>query len=311
MKRNLIVLAGPTGIGKTDLSLKIAKAINGEIISADSRQIYKYMDIGTAKVEKKYMNEIKHHMIDIVKPDEDFTVSDYKYNVTKIIEEINSEGKIPLLVGGTGLYINSIVYDLDFTSVPSNNDIREHYKSILLNQGKQALYDILIEKDYETAKRLNINDTKRIIRALEVYDITQKPMSMQNKDFRKQTKRYNLLMYCLNMDRTKLYDKINSRVDKMIDLGLVNEVISLLGMGYDKDLNSMQGIGYKEIIDYLEDKLTLKDAIELIKKRSRNYAKRQLTWFRRDERYKWIMIDEFYDTNELYETLIEEIKIKI
>jgi len=311
MKRNLIVLAGPTGIGKTDLSLKIAKAINGEIISADSRQIYKYMDIGTAKVEKKHMNEIKHHMIDIVKPDEDFTVSDYKYNVTKIIEEINSEGKIPLLVGGTGLYINSIVYDLDFTSVPSNNDIREHYKSILLNQGKQALYDILIEKDYETAKRLNINDTKRIIRALEVYDITQKPMSMQNKDFRKQTKRYNLLMYCLNMDRTKLYDKINSRVDKMIDLGLVNEVISLLGMGYDKDLNSMQGIGYKEIIDYLEDKLTLKDAIELIKKRSRNYAKRQLTWFRRDERYKWIMIDEFYDTNELYETLIEEIKIKI
>ncbi|HPP31105.1 MAG TPA: tRNA (adenosine(37)-N6)-dimethylallyltransferase MiaA [Soehngenia sp.] len=311
MNNNLIVIAGPTGVGKTDLSICVADKINGEIISADSRQIYRYMDIGTAKVEKEYIDKIKHHMVDIVNPNEDFSVSDFKRITTEIIDDINKRGKIPLLVGGTGLYINSIVYEIDFTNVASNKKIRDHYESILLEKGKQYLYELLLEKDYDTAIKLNINDTKRIIRALEVYDVTKVPMSKQNKDFRKPSTKYNLAMYLLYMDRSKIYDRINARVDKMIKDGLVEEVEHLLKMGYKKDLNSMQGIGYKEIVDYLENNITLSEAVELIKKRSRNYAKRQLTWFKRDERYKWINIDEFTDTETLCRWMCSDIKKKL
>lgn len=311
MNNNLIVIAGPTGIGKTDLSICVADKINGEIISADSRQIYRYMDIGTAKVEKEYRKKIKHHMIDIVDPNEEFSVADFKKNTMKIIEHINDKGKIPLLVGGTGLYINSIVYEIDFTNVASNKEIREYYESILLKKGKQYLYELLLERDYETAKKLNIHDTKRIIRALEVYDVTKIPMSKQNKDFRKPSTKYNLSMYLLYMDRSKLYDRINARVDKMIENGLIEEVKTLLKLGYKKNLNSMQGIGYKEIVDYLENRISLDEAVELIKKRSRNYAKRQLTWFKRDERYRWINIDEFSDVEDLCVWICSDIKKKL
>jgi tRNA dimethylallyltransferase len=311
MNNNLIVIAGPTGIGKTDLSICVADKINGEIISADSRQIYRYMDIGTAKVEKEYRKKIKHHMIDIVDPNEEFSVADFKKNTMKIIEHINDKGKIPLLVGGTGLYINSIVYEIDFTNVASNKEIREYYESILLKKGKQYLYELLLDRDYETARKLNINDTKRIIRALEVYDVTKIPMSKQNKDFRKPSTKYNLSMYLLYMDRSKLYDRINSRVDKMIENGLIEEVKTLLKLGYKKNLNSMQGIGYKEIVDYLENRISLDEAVELIKKRSRNYAKRQLTWFKRDERYRWINIDEFSDVEDLCVWICSDIKKKL
>jgi tRNA dimethylallyltransferase len=311
MNNNLIVIAGPTGVGKTDLSICVADKINGEIISADSRQIYRYMDIGTAKVEKEYRDKIKHHMIDIVDPNEEFSVADFKKNTMKIIEHVNGKGKIPLLVGGTGLYINSIVYDIDFTNVASNKEIREYYESISLKKGKQYLYELLLERDYETAKKLNINDTKRIIRALEVYDVTKIPMSKQNKDFRKPSTKYNLSMYLLYMDRSKLYDRINARVDKMIENGLIEEVKTLLKLGYKKNLNSMQGIGYKEIVDYLENRISLDEAVELIKKRSRNYAKRQLTWFKRDERYRWINIDEFSDVEDLCVWICSDIKKKL
>lgn len=311
MNNNLIVIAGPTGVGKTDLSICVADKINGEIISADSRQIYRYMDIGTAKVEKEYRDKIKHHMIDIVDPNEEFSVSDFKKITMEIIDDINKKGKIPLLVGGTGLYINSIVYEIDFTNVASNKTIREHYESILLEKGKQFLYELLMEKDYDTATKLNINDTKRIIRALEVYDVTKIPMSKQNKDFRKPSSKYNLIMYLLYMDRSKLYDRINARVDKMIEDGLINEVETLLKLGYEKSLNSMQGIGYKEIVDYLENKISLDEAVELIKKRSRNYAKRQLTWFKRDERYRWINVDEFSDVEDLCVWICSDIKKKL
>lgn len=308
MNNNLIVIAGPTGVGKTDLSICVADKINGEIISADSRQIYRYMDIGTAKVEKEYRDKIKHHMIDIVDPNEEFSVSDFKKITMEIIDDINKKRKIPLLVGGTGLYINSIVYEIDFTNVASNKTIREHYESILLEKGKQFLYELLMEKDYDTATKLNINDTKRIIRALEVYDVTKIPMSKQNKDFRKPSSKYNLIMYLLYMDRSKLYDRINARVDKMIEDELIDEVETLLKSGYEKSLNSMQGIGYKEIVDYLENRISLDEAVELIKKRSRNYAKRQLTWFKRDERYRWINIDEFSDIENLCVWICSDIK---
>ncbi len=311
MNNNLIVIAGPTGVGKTDLSICVADKINGEIISADSRQIYRYMDIGTAKVEKEYRDKIKHHMIDIVDPNEEFSVSDFKKITMEIIDDINKKRKIPLLVGGTGLYINSIVYEIDFTNVASNKTIREHYESILLEKGKQFLYELLMEKDYDTATKLNINDTKRIIRALEVYDVTKIPMSKQNKDFRKPSSKYNLIMYLLYMDRSKLYDRINARVDKMIEDELIDEVETLLKSGYEKSLNSMQGIGYKEIVDYLENKISLDEAVELIKKRSRNYAKRQLTWFKRDERYRWINVDEFSDVEDLCVWICSDIKKKL
>lgn len=308
MNNNLIVITGPTGVGKTDLSICLADKVNGEIISADSRQIYRYMDIGTAKVEKEHIDKVKHHMIDIVDPNEEFSVADFKRMAIGIIDDINSRGKIPLLVGGTGLYINSIVYDIDFTNVASNPKIREHYESILLEKGKQALYDLLIEKDFESAKKLNVNDTKRIIRALEVYDVSKIPMSKQNKNFRKPSTKYNLIMYCLYMDRIKLYERINLRVDRMIKEGLIEEVEELIKMGYKRTLNSMQGIGYKEIADYLDGIITLDEAIELIKKRTRNYAKRQLTWFKRDERYKWIDVDEFTNSMTLCEWIYSDIR---
>ena len=299
MKENLCIITGPTGIGKSKLSLEIAKSLNGEIISSDSMQIYKYMDIGTAKISSDEMNNIPHYLIDLLYPDEDFTVSDFKIKAKKIVTEINNAQKLPIVVGGTGLYINSLVYNLDFTQVVFDEEIRSKYEDIAKNNGLDYLHDILKKLDPKSSERISINDKKRVIRALEIYEITGKTMSEYNKNFREKNKEYNLIMICLNMDRKKLYERINNRVDLMIEEGLLEEVKSILKMGYSPDLVALQGIGYKEIIMYLEGTLTLEESIELIKQKSRNYAKRQLTWFRRDDRFKWIDIDEFQDLYSL------------
>ncbi|CCQ93090.1 tRNA isopentenylpyrophosphate transferase [[Clostridium] ultunense Esp] len=306
-KKDLLALVGPTAVGKTALSIDLAKKINGEIISSDSMQIYKYMDIGTAKIRKEEMEDIPHYLIDIVYPDEEFTVADYKYNAEKYINEINNAGKMPIIVGGTGLYLNSLVYELKFTRVEPNEKFRKKYNEIADIHGNQYLFEKLCKVDEISAKRINPNDRKRIIRALEIYYETGKPMSYYNKDFRKEVDKYNLAMIGLTMDRTTLYSRINKRVDMMIIEGLVEEVNKLLAMGYNKELVSMQGIGYKEIIWYLEGNLSLNEAIEILKRNTRRFAKRQLTWFKRDDRIYWININHYNSIADVSSHIIKYI----
>ncbi len=299
MKDKLLILTGPTAVGKTALSVDLAQNLNGEIISADSMQIYKLMDIGTAKVTDDEMKDIPHHLIDIIDPDEEYTVSDYQRDATNLIAILNKKNKLPIVVGGTGLYINSLVYKLNFAKVPPNEDIRDKYESLADKYGNEYIYEKLSSIDRDSSKKIHIKDKKRIIRALEIFELTGKTMSEYNKNFRKETDNYNLLMICLNMDRAKLYERINQRVDIMIEEGLIKEVEHILNQGYSEDLISLQGIGYKGIIAYLNSKLTLEEAIDKIKQGSRNYAKRQLTWFRRDKRIKWINVDEYNNLNDL------------
>lgn len=308
MKENLFILVGPTAIGKTALSIDLAKKLNGEIISADSMQIYKYMDIGTAKVREDEMGGIPHHLIDIIYPDDEYTVSNYQEDSSRLIEGINSRDKLPMVVGGTGLYINSLVYKLNFARVPPDEEYRSKLEELAKNHGDAYLHERLKKIDLASSETISVNDKKRIIRALEIYHITGKTMSDYNKNFRKEVDKYNLSMVCLNMDREKLYDRINQRVDIMIEEGLVDEVKSILDKGYNKDLVSLKGIGYKEIILYLEGNSTLEDAINTIKQASRNYAKRQLTWFRRDKRIKWINIDEFEGMDEVSKYIYNHVK---
>ena len=288
----MVVLLGPTAVGKTSISIELAKKINGEIISADSMQIYKYMDIGTAKITKDEMDDIPHYMIDIIYPDEEFTVADFKKEHLNIYDKLMINN-IPMIVGGTGLYINSIVYELKFARVKPNEKFRNKWNNIADKYGNQYIYEELKNVDPLSAKRINVNDRKRIIRALEILHETGKPMSYYNKNFRKETEEYNLVMIGFTMDRAKLYSRINKRVDNMLEQGLIEEVKMLMDMGYTKDLVSMQGIGYKEVIDYLEGNIELNQMIEILKRNTRRFAKRQLTWFRRDNRIKWIDVDQF------------------
>lgn len=295
MNEKLFVLIGPTAVGKTSIAINLAKKLNGEVISADSMQIYKYMDIGTAKVKQDEMKDIPHYLIDIIYPDENFTVSDYKKSATEYIKKINQKNKLPIVVGGTGLYINSLVYNLNFGNAPPNEMIR----SRLETYDNEYLHSKLLEIDKVSGERINIRDRKRLIRALEIWEVSGEIPSSYNNNFRKETDDYDLVMICLNMNRQKLYKRINDRVDAMIEFGLVDEVKNILNMGYNKDLVSMQGIGYKEIIMYLENKINLDESINIIKQRSRNYAKRQLTWFKRDNRIKWIDLDDFRGTENV------------
>ncbi len=307
----LIIIAGPTAVGKTSISVEIAKKVDGEIISADSMQIYKYMDIGTAKISKAEMDGIKHYLIDEVYPDENFSVSDFQSKATEYIDFILGKGKLPVVVGGTGLYINSLVYDLDFSQAISNWELREEYLEKANKYGNQYIYEELKKLDAESANRIHINDTKRIIRALEIHHETGKPMSHFYKDFRKANDKYNIIFIGLNMDRSTLYERINKRIDIMIESGLVEEVKSLLAMGYTEDLVSMQGLGYKEIVQYLKNNYSLDEAIEILKRDSRRYAKRQLTWFRREEKIEWINVHDFENKSLLVNYIATIIKEKL
>lgn len=302
MKEKILVLGGPTAVGKTDLSIKLAKELNGEIISADSMQIYKKMDIGSAKVTKEEMNGVVHHMIDIVEPDKEFTVSDYKKIGDEIIKDILSRNKMPIIVGGTGLYINALTCNMDFTEGSSDMEYREKLNELAKEKGNKYIHNILNEVDKKSAESIHMNNLKRVIRALEVYHITGKPFSSFDLGEKMYESEYDIDYYVLTMDREKLYNRINRRVDIMIDKGLIDECEYLKSIGLTKENQSMQGIGYKEILLYLENKVTLDESIEMIKKGSRNYAKRQLTWFRRDKRVK------FLDKDILSE---EEIQTKI
>lgn len=279
---NLIIITGPTGIGKTELSLELAKKYKGEIISCDSMQIYKKLNIGTAKIDLTETS-IPHYMIDIVEPSDNFTVADFKNSAKKIIKDINNRDRLPFLVGGTGLYINSLVYNLDFTETEPDYEYREKLINLLEKEGSEFLYKKLKKNDKSMAEKIHQNNGQRIIRALEIL----KSGNKKGDNFREKNNSYNLIYLGLNMDRTKLYEKINQRVDKMVDLGLVDEVKNLLDEGLDKNSQSLKAIGYKEVISYLDGEIDFDEMVDLIKKNSRHYAKRQLTWFRRDDRIKW------------------------
>ena len=279
---NLLIITGPTGIGKTEISLKLANKYKGEIISSDSMQIYKKLDIGTAKVDLD-KTDIPHHMVDILEAHENFSVADFKFKAKEIISDINKRGGLPILVGGTGLYINSIVYNLDFTETKADYEYRDELRKILEEKGSEFLYNKLFNLNKDMAEKIHPNNGQRIIRALEIL----KSGNEKENNFRQENKDYNLIFIGLNMDRERLYERINRRVDKMIELGLVDEVRSLLDEGLDKNSQSLKAIGYKEVILYLDGEIEYSEMVDLIKKNSRHYAKRQLTWFRRDGRIKW------------------------
>lgn len=292
----LIILTGPTAVGKTALSIELAKDLNAEIISADSMQIYEYMDIGSAKVTKEEMDGVTHHMIDEVKPDFPFSVSEFQERANKYIKEVANKGKNVLVTGGTGLYLNSLIYNMDFAKSNSNSKIREELEKELKDKGIDYMHDKLKSLDSEAACRIHKNNTKRVIRALEVC-LDGKKMQDFSNDLR-YNEEYLPIIIVLNRDREILYNRINKRVDIMMESGLIEEVKKLLSMGYDKNLISMQGIGYKEIIKYLEVEYTLDEAVEIIKRDSRRYAKRQITWFKRYKDSEWFDLEK-YDNMEL------------
>ena len=306
MKKKILVIGGPTAVGKTELSIELAKRLNGEIISADSMQIYKYMDIGSAKVSKEEMNGVVHHLIDMVDPSENFSVADYKEQGEKAIKEVISRGKLPIIVGGTGLYINSLTCNMNFTEAEKDEEYRKDLDKLANEHGNNYIHEMLKDIDPISYKEIHANNRKRVIRALEVYKLTGKPFSSYNagEDFYKSE--YDVHYYVLTMDREKLYERINLRVDIMMEKGLLEECIKLKEMGYTSSMQSMQGIGYKEILYYLEGDVKLQEAINMIKQGSRNYAKRQLTWFRRDPRVTFLDKDKLSDV-EILEKVIGDI----
>ena len=288
----LIVVAGPTASGKTGLAIEIAKAVDGEIISADSMQIYKYMDIGTAKATEEEQSQCLHHLLDIIEPDCEFSVADYTKLAHECIADIVSRGKIPVMCGGTGLYIDSVVNDVDFGELDTDYRLRDQLQKLAEKEGGEKLIEILREFDPVSAKRLHPNNLKRVIRAIEFYKTSGIPISEHQEMTKQKESRYNAVMFMINHDREVLYERINRRVDIMVNDGLYDEVKKLMGMGYTPVLNSMQGIGYKELISHFNAEITLDEAIEQIKQNSRRYAKRQLTWFRRNENINLLSPDK-------------------
>lgn len=308
MGNKIIVIVGPTAVGKTYVSVELAKKYNTGIISADSVQIYKEMNIGSAKISKNEMQGVVHYMIDIANPDENYSVSDFKADSEKIIDDMLLGGNIPIIVGGSGLYVNSLIYDLDFGKAKSNEKLRDYYNYYHKEHGEDALYEKLQKIDPVAAEKIHKNNVKRVIRALEVYDITGIKFSELNTDIRKPSDKYECILVGLSMDRKILYERINQRVDKMISEGLIDEVKGLLDRGYGKDLVSMQAIGYKEIIDYLEGSLNLEEAVNILKRNTRRFAKRQYTWFLKDENVKWFDIKDIKEINLTVEEIYEYLK---
>jgi len=305
MKNKLIIVAGPTAVGKTELSINLAKKLNGEIISADSMQIYKHMDIGSAKISKEEMDGIPHHMIDIIEPSLKFSASDFKDLAKEATNDILKRGKQPIVAGGTGLYINALTCNMDFTEAESDEEYREYLNNLAEAKGNEYIHNLLKDIDNISFNEIHYNNRKRVIRALEVYKLTNKPFSSYNSGKEFYNGDYEVKYYVLNMDRKKLYNRINKRVDIMMEKGLLEECIKLREMGYTSSIQSMQGIGYKEIFYYLDGKISLEEAVELIKKGTRNYAKRQLTWFRRDPRAIFLDKDK-YSEAEILDIIVKD-----
>ncbi|SFE45122.1 tRNA (adenosine(37)-N6)-dimethylallyltransferase MiaA [Peptostreptococcus sp. D1] len=296
----ILILTGPTAVGKTKLSIELAKKYDAEIVSADSMQIYKYMDIGSAKVTTEEMENIPHHMIDIVEPDVNFSVSEFRALAIEKIKKIHSRGKLSIVTGGTGLYLNSLIYDMDFGNTFSDEYIRDELRDILNKNGIEYLHDILKSYSSDVASRIHPNNTKRVIRAIEVFKLGGDFGDFSND--LKPNDSFDVKIVVLNRDRNVLYNRINLRVDLMFDIGLVEEVERLRNMGYSKELVSMKGIGYKEILDVFDGLTDMESAKNLIKQKSRNYAKRQITWFKKYDDALWLDLDK-------YSEAIDQIKL--
>lgn len=287
-KRPLVTLTGPTAVGKTALSVAFAKAINGEIISADSMQVYRHMDIGSAKVTKEEMEGVPHHLIDVLEPAEEFNVVLFQKMARQAAEEIESRGHIPILVGGTGFYIQALLYNIDFAENDEDRRLRRSLEEIAKEQGASALYEKLRAVDPESCEIIHANNVKRVIRAIEFYEKTGKKISAHNREQRQNISPYRFAYFVLNDDREKIYRQIDQRVDLMMERGLVEEVRALRAMGCSRGMVSMQGLGYKEILSYLEGEISQEEAVYLIKRDTRHFAKRQLTWFKREKEVTWI-----------------------
>jgi len=311
-REKLVVIVGPTAVGKTEISIRIADQINGEIISGDSMQVYRGMDIGTAKVQEKEMisprgRKIPHHLIDIMDPDANFSAADFQHLARKAIHEINGKGKIPLLVGGTGLYVNSVIDPYNFMEMEHDKNFRITLLDEAERSGPASLYHQLCRIDPEAAQRIHPNDVRRMIRAIEVFYQTGKTITELRSHRPDQSSPYSFVMIGLYLERDLLYPKINDRVDQMIKMGLIEEVSELLKKGYHPRLNSMQGLGYRQMAAYLTGILTKEEAIRLLKRDTRRFAKRQFTWFKRDERIKWYHITDFSEKTLCAEKITEYI----
>ncbi|MDO5381837.1 MAG: tRNA (adenosine(37)-N6)-dimethylallyltransferase MiaA [Eubacteriales bacterium] len=310
-KLPLIVLTGPTAVGKTALSIELARRVKGQIISADSMQIYKYMDIGTAKIKPEEMNGIKHYLIDELEPDQPFNVTVFKEMAVRAMQEIRKSGYIPIITGGTGFYIQSVLYDIEFEDNNNDTSYRQELYEIANTKGAEYLHDMLKTTDPESARDIHANNVKRVVRALEYYRQTGRKISEHNKEQRENDSPYNYAYFVLNDEREHLYNRINQRVDEMFDSGLINEVKVLKEKGYTCDMVSMQGIGYKEVLDYFDGMYDLEELRNVIKKDTRHLAKRQLTWFRREKSVNWVNVDELsYDSGKILDYMLDILRKK-
>ena len=309
MKKPIIILTGPTAVGKTKASIELAQKIGGEIISADSMQIYQKMDIGTAKITPEEMQGVPHHLVDILPVEEPFHVYEFQQLAKKSLEKIYQNGHIPIVVGGTGFYIQALLYDIDFTDNDNDTSLRAELETFAEEHGAEALHEKLREVDPKSADTIHANNIKRVIRALEFYQKTGMKISEHNETERQKESPYQFVYFILNDDRKDLYRRIDLRVDQMIEEGLVAEVKGLKARGYDRSMVSMQGLGYKEILDYLDGACTLEDAIYKIKRDTRHFAKRQITWFKREKHVTWINKKDYnYDEDKILEVMLESIK---
>ncbi len=297
-KNKLLIISGPTAVGKTETSLTLAKKLNGEIINADSMQVYKGMDIGTAKLPENEREGIPHHLFDIVEPTIDYDVATYASDAKEVITDIHKRGKLPILVGGTGFYIQAVLYDIDFNSQPPDEEYRKELAEIASKNGNDHLFEMLKKVDPESCEIIHKNNTKRVIRALEYYHSTGEKISIHNKEQREKPSPYDFHYAVLTLPREVLYERIDKRVDIMMEAGLVDEVKTLMASGVSRDNTSMQGLGYKEIAAYLEGECSLDDAVNILKRDTRHFAKRQLTWFKREHEvtyYDKLQIDQLID----------------
>lgn len=315
-KKPLIILTGPTAVGKTALSIQLAKSIHGQMISADSMQVYRHMDIGTAKITSEEMQGIPHYLIDVLEPEEDFNVVRFQTMAKEALEKIYKAGDIPIVVGGTGFYIQALLYDIEFEQEQLQGDkegfsYRQKLQQIAREQGAGYLHEQLRQVDPASADAIHANNIKRVIRALEFYQQTGTRISEHNKEQQRRESPYNFLYFVLTDDRTRLYERIDKRIDDMIEQGLVEEVRKLRDSGCISSMVSMQGLGYKEILNYLEGNYTLEEAIYVLKRDTRHFAKRQLTWFRRERDVIWLDRSIFLDENALLEYMLNEIQQRI
>ncbi len=308
-KKPMVILAGPTAVGKTGLSIELAKRIKGEIISADSMQVYRHMDIGSAKITPEEMEGVTHHLIDILDPEEEFNVVLFQQKCKECLEGIYERGHIPIVAGGTGFYIQALLRNIDFTENEENTGYREELEQLAGDKGAEYLHQMLAKVDEISAREIHANNVKRVIRALEFYELTGTPISQHNEQERQKENYYNACYFVLNDLRENLYAGIDKRVDMMLDNGLVKEVQDLKARGCHRGMVSMQGLGYKEILDYLEGTCTLEEAVYLIKRDTRHFAKRQLTWFKREKDVVWVNKNEFnYEKEAMLDFMLHKLR---